>query len=200
MLGVPETKLSLILRLRDHRDAVAWSEFVAVYEPVIHRLGRRHGLQEADARELVQEVLLAVARAVSRWEPNGRARFRAWLFRIVRNELLDHLSRRRRLTRGSGSSSVNARLHQLADPCGGLAEEIERQYRHEVFGWAAARVRQQVHVRTWDAFWRTSVQDVPAGEVARDLGLSVGAVYIARSRVLARLRAEVQAFEDEHAL
>ena len=200
MSGVPSTKTTLILRLRNRGDAVAWGEFVAVYEPVIYRLARRRGLQDADAWELVQEVLLAVARAIARWEPDGRARFRTWLFRIVRNELIDHLTRRSRWGMVGGDTSAASWLEQQADPRAGLSAEIERQYRREVFCWAAKRVRREVQASTWQAFWRTSVEDQSPEQVARDLDMSVGAVYIARSRVLARLREQVQSFEEEHAL
>lgn len=198
MPRAPDTKASLILRLRDRSDAVAWEEFAAIYEPAIYRLARRQGLQDADARETVQEVLLSVARAISQWEPSPRAQFRMWLFRIVRGKLIDHLRRRRHQPAGSGRSSVAQQLAQQADPRGSLSAEIDREYRRELFRWAARRVRRDVQPLTWEAFWRTSVDALPVAEAAEQLGLSIGAVYIARSRVLARLRTLVQAFQKEH--
>ncbi len=198
MPHAPDTKTSLILRLRDRGDAAAWEEFAAMYEPVIYRVARRQGLQDADARETVQEVMLSVARAVSQWQPSPRAQFRTWLFRILRGKLIDHLRRRRRQPVATGRSSIALELAQQADPRQGLSAEIDREYRRELFRWAARGVRREVQPLTWEAFWRTSVDALPVAEAAEQLGLSVGAVYIARSRVLARLRTHVQALQQEH--
>ena len=95
MPGVPETRASLILRLPRTEDAEAWREFVAIYEPFVYRFARRSGFQEADARELVQNVLLAVVKAVGRWQADPeRARFRTWLFTIARNLVIDQRRKR----------------------------------------------------------------------------------------------------------
>jgi RNA polymerase sigma factor (sigma-70 family) len=201
MPGVPETRASLILRLPRTEDAEAWREFVAIYEPFIHRFARRNGFQEADARELVQNVLLSVVKAVGRWQADPkRARFRTWLFTIARNQFLDLLAKqRRRQPSHSGLSSVGELLLDLPAR-DHLAESLALEHRRTLFRFAAARVRQSFKPTTWRAFWMTSVEERPVEEAAGSLGLSPGAVYIARARVLARLRDEVRQLEDDHAL
>src|SRR5262249_8850313 len=101
----PATRLSLIVKLRDPADTGAWREFVAIYEPWIYQLVRRKGLQDADARDLCQDVFQAVARAVDRWDP-VRGSFRGWLARIARNLMINLISRGQYLVRGSGATSI----------------------------------------------------------------------------------------------
>lgn len=193
---IPDTRVSLILRLRDREDVAAWHHFVSLYEPVIYRMARRRGWQHEDARDLVQDVLLAVARAVGSWDPSGPGRFRSWLFRILQNRLIDQFRRRNALATGSGGSSMAIQIQQHADPQVDLPTEIEQEYRRELFLRAADQVRHQVLPTTWRAFWRTSVDGEPAERTAQELGTTVGAVYLARSRVLMRLRQCVQLLEQ----
>ena len=115
MPRVPDTKASLILRLPSADDADAWQEFASIYEPFVYRFARRGGLQDADARELVQNVMLSVARAVGRWRPDHqRGRFRTWLFRIARNQLLDVLTKQQRSVVSRGGSGIFDLLDQSA--------------------------------------------------------------------------------------
>ncbi len=201
MPHVPETRASLILRLPSAADAVAWREFVSIYEPFVYRFARRGGLQDADARELVQNVMLAVARAVGRWRPDSnRGKFRTWLFRIARNQLVDVLRKLRKQTNARGGTTMIGMLEQYSTGEGRVENDLLMSHRRELFRWAADRVRPDVALSTWEAFWLTSVDDRPVAEVAGTLGLSIGAVYIARSRVLARLRSVVRDWEGDDVL
>jgi len=189
MPSLPDTRASLIVRLPDAADARAWDDFVAVYAPLVYRLARRTGLQPADADDVVQEVLAAVARSVDGWlTRSDRGPFRAWLLRIARNLAINALTRPKNRPIATGNSDAAQMLMQHADKNGDAESEFDLEYRRELFRQGAERVRDEVTERTWQAFWRTTVgeQSIPA--VAAELEMSVGSVYIARSRVLARLR------------
>jgi RNA polymerase sigma-70 factor (ECF subfamily) len=194
----PATQHSLIIRLRDPADAAAWREFLTLYEPLIYRLARRKGLQDADARDLCQEVFRAVAGAIDRWEP-GRGSFRGWLTRITRNLLVNFLTRGRHQPRGSGATSVQDLLEAQPASNPSATAVFEAEYRRRVFQWAAEEVHDEFTPATWQAFWKTAVEDRSPQDVATELGLSLGAVYIARSRVLARLRRRVEQLAENEA-
>ncbi len=186
------------MRLPDKRDVEAWDQFVAIYEPLVYRLARAKGFQDADAREIVQEVMVAVSQAVERWEPDSeRGRFRDWLFCIARNFMINYLTRRKYRSFGGGGSSMDELLEQQPAPDTNESAEFDLEYRREIFRLAAEQVRDQVNADTWQAFWRTSVEDESVEAVAEQLGMTPGMVYTARSRVRARLRNEVQRFQQQ---
>lgn len=193
MTVTPNTRNSLILRLRDRNDVESWQEFVELYEPVVYRAAIRRGVQHADALELVQRVLLAVARAVDRFQPDSRrAKFRTWLYRITHNEFCKEFGKKR--ATGSGDTAVLSLLEQQPEP---RDDEFGIEYRRAVFRWAADRVRPTFKDSTWRAFWLTSVDGCSSVEAAKETGLSVGAVYVARSRVMARLQQQAATYEEE---
>lgn len=188
---VPETRPSLIIRLSDPADDLAWGEFLEIYQPMLFRLASRFGLQDADAREVVQETLLAVAGAIPDFTSNGQSNaFRAWLAAITRNKLADYLAKRSRQEAGSGDTDVHHWLDQQSGDTS-AASVWDWQQKRQVFAWAAERVRGQVSESTWEAFYRTSVRGDDVADVARDLKIRTGMVYVARSRVMARLRKTV---------
>src|SRR3984893_13467884 len=137
-----DTKRSLIAKLRDPADTMAWCEFVAIYEPFVCRLARRKGLQDADVHDLCQEVFRAVAGAVDRWDPD-RGSFRGWLSRIARNLLINFVTRRQFQLRGSGATSVQELLEAQPAVDPSATALFEAEYRRQLFRWAADEVRGQ---------------------------------------------------------
>jgi len=187
----------LLIRVRDPADQSAWHEFVEIYRPVILRLARQKGMQEADADDVAQQVLAAVAKAVERREHDPkRAKFRTWLKRVAHNAILNALTRGKP-DRGSGDSALLAVLHQRESPSGPASDLLLLEYRREVFRWAARQVRQEFQQATWDAFWRTAVEGRAVEVVAEELAKNPGAVYAARSRVMRRIQEKVTEYEQE---
>jgi RNA polymerase sigma-70 factor (ECF subfamily) len=194
----PETRASLILRLPDAADVAAWDEVLTIYGPLVYRLALRQGLQQTDAEDLVQEVFTAIARSVSRWlERTDRGKFRAWLLRIARNTAINFLTRRPKGAIGTGGDDAARSLAEIPVPTSELSNQFDLEYRRDVFRWAAERVQEGVTEPTWQAFWLTQVEGRPIADAARQVGMSVGAVYIARSRVMARFRELVSQLESQ---
>jgi RNA polymerase sigma factor (sigma-70 family) len=181
------TRASLLVRVRDLSDAAAWGEFVEIYAPLVHRYARRRGLQDADAADIVQEVLREFARCVPRFEYDPAAgRFRGWLHTLTRRAVGRQARQPAARPVPIGGGEAGSPLETAA----ASAEEAfaEHEYRRTVFEWAARQVRGQVREVTWQAFWLTAVEQVSPAEAASRLGTSVGSVYVAKNRVLTRLR------------
>jgi RNA polymerase sigma-70 factor (ECF subfamily) len=186
----------LLLRIRDPKDRLAWGEFVQLYAPLIHAYGLRRGLQDSDAADLTQEVLHRVARASAGFEYDpAKGTFRGWLLTITLNELRKLVARQARQASGAGDTDVLRLLEQQEDAAD--EDAWQREYQWNLFQWAANKVRGDFREPTWQAFWRTAVLAHDTEAVARDLGLSAGAVYVARSRVTARIRQEIEAIEGD---
>lgn len=193
----PETRPSLLARLKDRADRDAWDEFSEIYRPVIYRLARHKGMQHADAEDLAQQVLAAVAKAIDRWRPDPqRAKFRTWLHRVAQNAILNALTRGVP-DRGVGDSGVQALLEQHAEKAGPDSDLLRIEYRREVFRWAADRIRDEFQPASWQAFWLTAVENETVDDVARQLNKSRGAVYAARCRVMRRLKEEILHLDEE---
>lgn len=191
MAQLPETRNSLLLQVRDPCDAAAWEQFVAVYRPAVYRFARRRGLQDADAEDLAQRVLMSVSQAIGSWEKDeNRGTFRAWLLRVARNATINALARRP-ADAAKGGTSVLARLVQQAAKSDAIDELIEDEHRRAVFRWAAAEIRGEFHESSWLAFELTAIRQLAVEDAAARLDKSPGAVYAARSRIMRRLREKV---------
>jgi RNA polymerase sigma factor (sigma-70 family) len=187
------TRPSLLVRLRNPMDEQAWSEFVEIYGPLIRQLARQRGLQDADAADLVQEVFRAVAVAIERYDPDpARGSFRGWLSTIARNLIVNLLNAQRRHPRGTGDTQMQQLLEAQPAPNSEESVLFDAEYHRRLLHWAAERIRDEFPETAWLAFWKTGVDGQSAEEAARALGLSVGSVYQYKSRVVVRLRREIE--------
>lgn len=186
----PSTSEGLLHRLGHSGDAEAWELFVRLYGPAIHRHAVSCGLDHADALDVTQEVLLQVSQQIALFEyDRSRGRFRDWLRRIAHRRCLDLLrARRRRRTREAQAAVDWDSARLVADWDQAVLEELTRL--------AMAKVREQVEPKTWQAFEATWIRQRPPAEVSVELGMDVSQVYLAKSRVLARIRREVLLLAD----
>jgi RNA polymerase sigma factor (sigma-70 family) len=192
------TRASLLARLGDPQDRAAWQQFVGLYGRLVYGFVRQRGLQDADAADLTQEIFLSIARAAGRWRYDPRqGTFRGWLYAVTRNQLARFLRRRRSQPLGNGGSSAQWLLAEQPDPGADTEGTWEQEFQRQLFRQAAELLRDGFAPTTWQAFWRTAVEGRGAAAVAAELGLSVGAVYVAKSRVLARLAEQVQALQSD---
>ncbi len=191
-----ETRLSLIGRLHNKGDGEAWSECVQIYEPLIQTFVQRRGLQHADAAEVTQEVLSRVANSIAQWSPDPlKGTFRGWLYRVTRNLTIDYIRRNKRLPTADGETDIG----QIASPSEDDSREFRLEYERQLFNWAAGQVRASFKADNWLAFWLSSVEEKSVHDVAKQLNISRGTVYVARSRVMARIKSFIKERLEETA-
>jgi RNA polymerase sigma-70 factor (ECF subfamily) len=196
MMSNSTTSLSLLVRLRGTpSDQAAWSEFVECYGRRVHNWCRRFGLQEADAEDVTQTVLLKLLQAMQTFRYDPALRFRAWLKTVTHHTWQDLVRSRRELAAG-GRPAADDPLQTLSAR-DDLAARLEDEYQQELVQRALERVRPRVQPQTWDAFRLTAFDGLSGAEVARRLGMPVTSVYKARSNVRILLEAEVHYLDGE---
>ena len=192
----PNTSPTLLGRLRrEPADQAAWGDFVDRYGRTIYRWTRTWGLQEADAEDVTQNVLLELARQMRGfvYDPNGS--FRGWLKTVAYRAWCDFLDSRKRAAPGSGDSAVLQRLDsvQARDE---LMRHLDDEYDRELLEQAMARVRLRVQEHTWDAFRIMALEGRPGSDAVTELQMKIGAVYVARSKVQKMIQEEIQKLES----
>ena len=187
-----ETRPSLLLRIRDRSDQDSWTEFVEIYAPLVYSFLRKRGLQDADAADLVQDVMGTVARTAKSFDYQpSRGSFRRWLFTVVQNRLRNFYKSRASHPGGTGGTRAYLRLNREVGEATHGEELWEREYERRLFRHASEQVRRDFNETTWQAFWQTAMEGQPAAEAAKQLGMSRAAVYLAKSRVLRRIKEHV---------
>ena len=197
MAPAEPTRATLLIRLRDTADADAWNQFAEIYGPLIFEFARRGGMQESDAADLVQEVMQEVAKSIKRFEYDPAAgKFRSWLYKIAKRTSA-HIARRQlRQPKGTGDTGTIEALHQMPGSDESLQQQWNAQYQMQLLHWAAEKIRQDFQQSTWQAFWLTAVDGLAAAEVAKQLQLSVGSIYVAKYRVMKKLKQRIREIDD----
>lgn len=190
--GIPDTRISLIVRLANVDDAHAWEEFVEIYQEFIYRYAIRRGCQHSDAQEFTQNVLVGIAKAICNWTPDSeRAKFRTWLFRIARNQFANQIRKRTIEFDFDFDTWRTIELRCCKLTKDNFSSDDAAEYAKTKMDWALTIVREQVHCQTWDAFRMSYLEGMPIKEVAENLRLNPGQVYVSRSRVVKKLKAVV---------
>jgi RNA polymerase sigma-70 factor (ECF subfamily) len=192
-----ETSHSLLERLRGQPGGDDWRRLFELYTPLLHAWAGRHGVQRADADDLVQEVLAVLVRELPHFEHNRRpGAFRRWLRTVLAHRLRDFWRARAHRPEAAGGSDVLRRLAELEDPASGLSRLWDEEHDRHVVRKLLERIEGEVAPSTWQAFRRVALEGRDEETVAVELGLSVNAVFIAKSRVLQRLRREAAGLLD----
>lgn len=185
------TSASLLERLQADPRSPAWQQMTDIYQPLIRSWLHRQDVLYSDADDLVQEVLAVVVRRLPDFEHNQRiGAFRTWLRTITVNVVRDHWRSKKHRPTAPGGSDLKEFLNQLEDPESGLSHAWNQEHDRHVTHRLLEMLKGDFEPKTWQAFTRLALDGASAADVAQELGLSTNAVFIAKSRVLARLRQE----------
>ena len=185
------TSASLIARVRG-RDDVAWSELIELYAPLVYYWCRKTNIPEQDIADVLQDVFRSVVTNIATFR-NDRPSdtFRGWLRTVTRSRLNDYFRQQARIPLAAGGSDFKSRIERVPDPIGEDSDAEETRLENVLFHRGLDRIRQHFDPRTWQAFWRTAVDGLTAADAAAELGMQPGAVRVAKSRVLQRLRQQL---------
>lgn len=191
------TSFSLLDRLRHEPSDTAWLRMVDVYTPLIRGWLKRYSLLEQDVDDLVQEVLAIVVRRLPDFHKRAQiGAFRRWLRTITVNCLRELWRNQRYRPRAMGNGEFGNMLDQLEDPYSALSKLWDQEHDRHVTLALLARIRPRFEEKTWQAFQRVALEGIPVDDAARELDMTVNAVFIAKSRVIHALRQEGQGLLD----
>ena len=194
-----ETSLSLLHRLQESSETESWDRLITLYAPLIRAWLRKYDVQESDADDLVQEVLLAVSKDLSKFEHGGQpGAFRGWLKGILVNRLRNFWRARDRRREARGHSDIDERLAELEIPTSELSQLWNEEHDRYVLRQLLEMVKPHFAPNTWTAFDRVALKGERPRDVAAEMQISLNAVVTAKSRVLGRLRQESQGLVDSY--
>lgn len=190
-----DTSLSLVQRVRK-QDPEAWRRLTSLYGPIIyHWCRRRCGLSDHDAEDLGQEVFASVFRSIESFDySEEQGSFRGWLWTVTVNKARDLARRRRSQTSAVGGNDHLERIERLAAST--QVPESDEEERSHIYRPGLELIRPEFSQQSWNAFWRTAIDGQSSSDVGLELGMSAMAVRKAKSRVLSRLRTELDGLID----
>ena len=184
------TSISLLQRLGDAPGADDWKQLVDDYVPMIKRWLRQNGTADSDADDIVQEVMTVLVNRVGEFQRQRTGSFRRWVRTITINCMRDHLRKRKRSPQPTGGSDMVQILNALEDDQSQLTQRWEQEHSQHLLEILLKRVRREFRDQTWQAFSMAAIENVPTATIAERLGISVNAVFVAKSKVLRRIREE----------
>ena len=186
-----ETSLSLLERVRHSPENEDWTRLADLYAPLVRVWLRRYDVQDSDANDLVQEVLLTVSRELGTFEHRGQpGAFRGWLKAILINRLRRFWRARDRRPQARGDTDIDARIAQLDDPASEMSRIWDREHDQYVLRQLLTLAEPHFEPNTWKAFCRVALEGAKPDVVAQEMGISLNSVCLAKSRVIRRLRQE----------
>ena len=196
------TRRSLIARLKNWQDQESWQTFFDTYWKLIYSVAIKSGLSEADAQDIVQETIVAVARQMPGFHYHRSfGSFKTWLLVITRRRIIDHFRKRARVPKQRASevpteTGSTALLERIPDPAGGQVDAIwEQEWRENLFAAAVKNVKRSVEARQFQMFDCYALKGWPVEQVAKNLQATVGQIYTAKSRVAALVKREIERLE-----
>jgi RNA polymerase sigma-70 factor (ECF subfamily) len=187
-----QTRTSLLRRVRNPADGASWAEFVALYEPLLLNYVRKRGLNEHDARDVVQTIFVNLLRKMPNFElDKSRGRFRTWLWRVCHHAVVDHGRARQRIQKAEIARRQN---FTEAEP---EPEDWIAMHRQRTLQFAMERVRAVTAPKTWACFEQHVLRNRPGADVGAEVGLPANSVYVNASRVVERIRDECAAYRED---
>ena len=192
--AVEKTSSSLLRRLKNPEDQASWGEFVALYEPLLIRYVRKKGLDEHDARDVVQGIFVALLRKLPTFElDRGKGRFRTWLWQVTHNAVVDWARARKR------AKAVEDKVREgwqegTEEPDSDWDSELQKR----VLEYAMQKVRERTNPQTWACFEQHLLKGRPGADVGAELGLPANTVYVYAARVMARVREQCEAYLEDY--
>jgi RNA polymerase sigma factor (sigma-70 family) len=194
---VVETSVSLLERLQARPDDASWRRLLELYRPLLHAWLRRYAVQDQDADDLVQEVLTTLVTELPKFRyDRERGAFRGWLRTILVNRLRGFWRKRQNRPIATGDTNFVGVLDQLQDPHSELSRRWDEEHDRFIAGRLLERLQPDFEAATWQAFRRVVFDGAAPRDVAAELGITVNAVFIAKSRVLQRLRSEMRGLSE----
>ncbi len=195
MPEAPETRPSLLLQIRDLNNRAAWESFVETYGPLVYSYAQSKGAQDADAADITQEVFRRISSAIQKFEYDPqRGMFRAWLRTITRNALIN-CQRKQQTGRGVGGTEVLRSLELLSEEDDN--EDWEREYELQMLRHAIRRLKPEFSASHWKAFELTVFEGRKAAEIVSEVGMSLGTIYVAKSRIVARIKQFIATIDND---